>query len=113
INSHGFIADTTQEAVNTAYPAFKVTMDKIGRERGWPPMTREQFEESCSVRGANVVGSPQQVIEKILYQHQLFGHSRFLIQMSVGTIPHQKILRSIELFATEVAPAVNKAIDAK
>ncbi|MDX1673120.1 MAG: LLM class flavin-dependent oxidoreductase, partial [Balneolaceae bacterium] len=110
INSHGFIAEDSREAADIAFPAFKLTMDKIGRERGWAPMTREQFEASRGLHGANVVGSPEEVIEKILYQHELFGHDRFLLQMSVGSIPHEKLLRSIELFATEVAPSVNKAL---
>jgi probable LLM family oxidoreductase len=110
INSHGFIADSSQEALDIAYPAFKVTMDKIGKERGWPPMSRSQFEASCTLQGANVVGNPQQVIEKILYQYEIFGHDRFMIQMSVGTLPHKKMLRSIELFATKVAPEIRKAI---
>lgn len=110
INSHGFIADHSQEALDTAFPAFKVTMDKIGRERGWPPMSRQQFEASCTLRGANVVGSPQQVIDKILYQHEIFGHDRFLLQMSVGSVPHKKLMRSIELFATEVAPVIRKEL---
>lgn len=110
INSHGFIADTSQEAADIAYPAFKQTMDRIGRERGWQPMTRSQFEASRTLRGANVVGSPQEVIDKILAQHEIFGHSRFLLQMSVGSVPHKKLLRSIELFATKVAPAVRKEL---
>jgi len=110
INSHGFIADTTEEAYDIAFPAFKLTMDRIGRERGWPPMSRQQFEASCTLRGANAVGSPQQIIDKILYQHEIFGHDRFLLQMSVGSVPHEKLLRSIELFATEVAPAVLEEI---
>ncbi len=113
INSHGFIADHSQEALDTAFPAFKVTMDKIGRERGWPPMSRQQFEASCILRGANVVGSPQQVIDKILYQHEIFGHDRFLLQMSVGSVPHKKLMRSIELFATEVAPVIRKELRPK
>ena len=108
INSHGYIADNSQDALDTAFPAFKVTMDKIGKERGWPPMSRKQFEASCSLKGANVVGSPQEVIDKILYQHEIFGHDRFLVQMSVGSIPHKKLLRSIELFATEVAPVIRR-----
>lgn len=109
INSHGFIAETSQEAADIAFPAFKQTMDKIGKERGWSPMSRQQFDASIGLHGANVVGSPQQVIDKILHQYETFGHDRFLIQMSVGSIPHKKLLRSIELFATEVAPAVRKA----
>ena len=106
INSHGFIADTSKEAADIAFPAFKQVMDKIGKERGWAPMTRQQFDASITLNGANVVGSPQDVIDKILHQHKIFGHDRFLLQMSVGSISHEKLLRSIELFATEVAPAV-------
>jgi alkanesulfonate monooxygenase SsuD/methylene tetrahydromethanopterin reductase-like flavin-dependent oxidoreductase (luciferase family) len=83
-------------------------MDKIGKERGWSPMTRGQFEASTALNGANAVGSPQQIIDKILHQHEIFGHDRFLLQMSVGSIPHKKLLRSIELFATEVAPVIRK-----
>jgi probable LLM family oxidoreductase len=110
INSHGFIADTTQKAADIAFPAFKTTMDKIGKERGWPALTRAQFDESITLKGANVVGSPQDVIDKILYQHKIFGHQRFLLQMSVGSVPHDKLLRSIELFANEVAPAVRQSL---
>jgi len=110
INSHGFIADTSQEAVELAYLPLKHQMDQIGRERGWPPMTREQYEASITLRGANFIGSPQQIVEKILFQHEIFGHDRFLLQLSVGTMPHDKMLRAIELFGTEVAPAVRKAL---
>ena len=110
INSHGFLADTSQEAVDTAFPAFKTVMDRLGQERGWAPMTREQFEFSRSLRGANFVGSPEQVIEKILFQHEIFGHDRFLLQLTVGTLPHKKVLRAIELLGTKVAPAVKREI---
>jgi alkanesulfonate monooxygenase SsuD/methylene tetrahydromethanopterin reductase-like flavin-dependent oxidoreductase (luciferase family) len=85
-------------------------MDRIGRERGWPPMTRESFEAARSLRGANFVGTPDDVVEKILFQHEIFGHQRFLLQLSVGTIPHVELMRAIELFGTEVAPAVRKEI---
>lgn len=112
INSHGFIADTSQEAAELAFPAFKRQMDRIGRERGWPPLTREQFDLARSRRGADFVGSPQEVIEKILFQHELFGHDRFLVQLTVGTLPHRKVLRAIELLGTAVAPVVKRAIDA-
>ncbi len=111
INSHGFIAEDSKEAADIAFPAFKVTMDKIGKERGWPPMTRDKFEASRTLRGANAVGDPQEIIDKVLFQHEIFGHDRFLLQMSVGSIPHKKLLKSIELFATEVKPAVNKALN--
>jgi alkanesulfonate monooxygenase SsuD/methylene tetrahydromethanopterin reductase-like flavin-dependent oxidoreductase (luciferase family) len=110
INSHGFIADDPQRAADQAFVAFKAVMDKLGRERGWPPMTREQFDASLTLRGANFVGNPEQVIEKILYQHEIFGHQRFLIQFSVGSLPHRDLLRSIELYGTEVAPVVREEI---
>ena len=111
INSHGFIADTSQAAADAAFPAFKTVMDKIGRERGWPPMARAQFDASLDLHGSSFVGSPEQVIEKILFQHEIFGHQRFLIQFSVGTLPHASIMRSIELFGTEVAPVVRREIE--
>lgn len=110
INSHGFIADDRQQAINNSFPAFKQVMDKIGRERGWPPMSREQFEASCTLRGANFIGSPDEIIEKILFQHEIFRHQRFLLQMSVGTMPHDKIMHSIELLGTKVAPVVRAEI---
>ena len=108
INSHGFIAEDSQEAADLAFPAFKLQMDRIGRERGWPPMTRAQFEASRALWGANFVGNPEEIIEKILYQHKIFGHDRFLLQFTVGTLPHDKVLRAIELFGTKVAPVVRR-----
>ena len=110
INSHGFIADTSAEAADEAWPPYADTMGRIGRERGWPPPTRERFEAERSPRGALLVGSPQEVIDKILFEHELFGNTRFLMQMSVGTMPHERIMRSIELLGTVVAPAVRKAV---
>jgi probable LLM family oxidoreductase len=110
INSHGFIAETSQAAADLALPRVLAAMNKIGRERGWQPMTRDEVEASTALRGANFVGSPAQVIEKILFQHEIFGHDRFLLQLSVGTMPHAEMLRAIELYGTEVAPAVRAAL---
>ena len=112
INSHGFLADTSQEAAAIAFPAFAVTMNRIGRERGWSPVVRADFEQARTLHGATFVGSPQEVIEKILFQHQLFGHQRFLVQFSVGTLPHRQLMRSIELFGTQVAPVIRKELPA-
>jgi probable LLM family oxidoreductase len=110
INSHAFVADTSQKASDDFYPSYALLMNRIGKERGWPAMDREQYETLRSPQGSLLVGSPQEVIDKILYEHELFGHTRFLAQMSVGTIPHDKLMRSIELFGTVVAPAVRKAL---
>lgn len=110
INSHGFVADTSQAAAEEAFIPFKTMMDRIGRERGWPPMSREQYDASRTLHGANLIGSPAEVTEKILHQHEIFGQDRFLLQFTVGTLPHEKVLRSIELFGTEVAPAVRSEV---
>ena len=110
INTHVYVADTSQQAGNEYYPTYAAMMNRIGKERGWPPLTREQFEASRSAKGYLVAGSVQQVIDKILYEHELFNHSRFMAQMSVGVMDHKKILRSIELFGTQVAPAIRKAV---
>jgi len=110
INSHGYVADTSQRALDESYPYASAMMDRIGRERGWRPHTRADYNGAATLRGANFVGSPQQVVEKILFQRELFDHDRFLVQFSVGTMPHAMIMRSIELFGTEVAPAVRRVL---
>ena len=110
INSHGFLAETESEAMAAAYAPFKATMDHIGRERGWPPLTRAQFDSERGPEGALLLGSPEQLIDKILWEHDLFGHQRTMIQLSVGSIPHKQMLKAIELLGTRVAPAVRKAV---
>lgn len=108
INSHGFIAEDSNQAAEDAYPPYLEVMGRIGRERGWPPPTRRRFDEERSPRGSMFVGSPQEVIDKIMFEYELFGHQRFLMQMSVGTMPHAKMMRSIELFGRDVAPVVRR-----
>jgi probable LLM family oxidoreductase len=110
INSHGLIADTVQEAVDAYYPSATVVMNKIGRERGWSPITRQQLEGSRTLRGADFVGSPAEIIEKILFQHEIFGHQRLLLQLGIGTIEHAKVMHAVELLGTQVAPVVRQEI---
>jgi probable LLM family oxidoreductase len=110
INSHGFVGEDSTQAADDYFPAMAVVMNKIGRERGWAPITRQQFEASRTLHGANFVGHPDQVTEKILHQHQLFGHTRFLLQLGVGTMPHAKVMRAIELLGDKVAPTVRKEV---
>ena len=112
INGHGFLADTAEAARDLAVGPFMETMGRIGRERGWPPPSRAQFESEIALDGALVLGSPQEAIDKILYQHEIFGHDRHLLQLTVGPIPHAEVLRAIELFGTEVAPVVRKEVAA-
>jgi probable LLM family oxidoreductase len=113
INSHAYIADTSEQAADEFYPPYAEVMTRIGRERGWPPVTRQQYDMQRGPRGALLVGSAQEVTEKILFEHELFKNRRFLLQFSVGTLPHDKMMRSIELYGTKVAPAVRKALGAR
>jgi probable LLM family oxidoreductase len=110
INSHTYVAETSQQASDEYFPTYAAMMNRIGRERGWPPMSRSQFEAGRSPRGALLVGSPEEVVEKILFEHDLFGNQRFMAQISVGALPHEKAMRAIELFGTAVAPAVRKEL---
>jgi probable LLM family oxidoreductase len=110
INAHGHIADNAQQARVECFPAFSQVMNRIGRERGWPPMTRAQFDASCELRGANFVGGPQEIIDKILFHHEIFGHQRLLIQFGVGTMPHAQVMRAVEILGGEVAPVVRAEI---
>ncbi len=110
INAHAFVAGDSQAAADEFFPPYAEAMTRIGRERGWPATTREQFEALRSTRGALAVGSPAQVAEKILFMHEMFGHQRHLLQMSVGTLPHASMMRSIELFGTRVAPVVRAEV---
>ena len=110
IGSHGFIAAQSQDALDIAFPAHHAAMSRIGKERGWSPGTRAQFEAGARPEGAYFMGSPQQVIDKILLQHEWFKHDRFGLQLSVGTIPHDKVMKAIELYGTVVKPAIDKAL---
>jgi probable LLM family oxidoreductase len=110
INTHAFVADTVAQADAAFAPTYLAMMNRIGRERGWPPSGPAEYEALRSPRGALAVGSPDQVIEKLLFEHELFGHQRYIAQMSVGAVAHRDVLRSIELFGTEVAPAVRAEI---
>jgi len=108
VHSHGYIADTSQQAGDEFFPSYQYVMTQLGRERGWGPMTRQQFEAMRTKKGALLVGSPQEVTEKILYEQELFGLTRFLLHISVGTMPHKQVMRAIELLGTKVAPEVRK-----
>jgi probable LLM family oxidoreductase len=108
INSHGFLARDARAAADLAFPPFAEVMTRIGRERGWPPTTRTRFDAELGPGGALLVGSPQQVVDKILAQHEVFRQDRFLLQLAVGPMPHDAVLRAIELLGTEVAPVVRR-----
>lgn len=110
INGHGFLADDADEAAELAFPPYLETMGRIGRERGWPPPTRAQFDAERELRGAILVGDAQSAIDKILFQHEIFGNDRFLVQLTVGPMPHDRVLRAIEILGNDVAPAVRAEV---
>ena len=110
INSHTHITETSRQAADEFFPPYAEVFTKIGRERGWPPMTRNQFESLRTPTGALLVGTADEVIEKVLYEHDLFQHDRCVAQMGVGPQPHDEVLKAIELLGTKVAPVVREEI---
>jgi probable LLM family oxidoreductase len=109
VHGHGYIADSDEQAAEEFYAPYAAAMTRLGRERGWGPMTREQFEWMRSEEGSLVLGDPETVAAKIVRWREILGVNRFEMHVSVGTMPHDKVLRSIELLGTKVAPIVNES----
>jgi probable LLM family oxidoreductase len=107
INTHAFVGDDHAHFA----PHYMAMMGRIGRERGWPPMTPQQYEALRSPRGALAAGSPEEVARKILFEHELFGHQRYLAQMTAGEVPHREVMRSIERFGADVVPRVRAELE--
>ena len=112
INSHGFIADDSQQAADDYFPTFSLMMNKIGRERGWSGITRASSRHRAPCAARTLWAARNEIIEKTLFQHEIFGHQRMLLQLGVGTIAHDKMMRAVELLGTQVAPVVRKEIAA-
>ena len=113
IHSLGYVAETQAAAAADFFPGYAKSFSEIGKERGWPPVTRAQFDALLGPTGALIVGDPEAVAEKILHMNEsLGGLSRLTFQMSVAALPHPKLLRAIELLGTRVAPLVRKALGA-
>ena len=110
MHSLGYVANTREQAIEEFYPGYAEAMNKIGRERGWSPMTRGRFEAQMGPRGALLVGDPEEVAEKIIrHAHALGGLSRLTFQMDTAELSHEKLLRAIELIGTKVKLLVNSA----
>jgi probable LLM family oxidoreductase len=111
LHSLGYVAHTTEEAIQDYYQGYAETFTRIGRERGWPAVTRPHFDAQNGKRGALLVGNPEEIAEKILrHSEALGGISRFTFQMDNAALPHAKLLQSIELIGTKVAPLVRAAL---
>ncbi|MBO9534340.1 MAG: LLM class flavin-dependent oxidoreductase [Solirubrobacteraceae bacterium] len=110
IAAHGFVADSRRAAADALWPSYAEAMTQIGRERGWPPARRAQFDLGTERGNHLYVGEPEFVAQKILDDHEVFGHDRHSLQMDVGGVPHAELMRSIELFGTKVAPLVREEV---
>lgn len=109
-HSHGFVAPTSDLAADKFFPSTQVVMNQLGRERGWPPYTRANFDAARTLRGALYVGDPEHVAEKILLLRKNVGVTRFFLHVPVGSMPHREVLSAIELLGTKVAPIVRREI---
>lgn len=111
VSSHGYVAETSQLARNEFYPYYSSYFEQfLGRRTGTGRMSRSEFEQLARPETVLAVGSPQQVIEQILHQHELFGHSRFMAQIDIGGMPYVQVAKAIELLATKVAPVVRREL---
>jgi probable LLM family oxidoreductase len=106
VHSPGYVAETDEQAKNEVWPHYAAIMTRIGRERGWQPVTREHFEREVGPAGSLHVGSPETVARKIAKTVKALGASRFHMKYSSGTLPHDKMMKCIELYGTRVAPLV-------
>jgi probable LLM family oxidoreductase len=106
VHAHGHVAASTDQAVEEFYPSYAAAMTRIGRERGWGPMTRPQFDAMRGPDGSLVLGDPDEVATKIARWREILGIERFMLHVSVGTMPHEQVMQSIELLGTSVAPAL-------
>jgi probable LLM family oxidoreductase len=110
INTHAFVADSTEQADTAFAPSYLEIMNRIGRERGWPPSGIPEYRALRSPRGALAVGNAEEVAEKILLEHELFANDRYVGQMSMGSVDHKAVLRSMEIYGTEVVPVVREEV---
>ena len=107
LHSLGYVAESREQALNDYYPGYAETFTRIGRERGWPPVTRPHFDAQNGPRGALLVGEPEEIAAKIIHHSEaLGGISRFTFQMDNAKLPHEKLMRSIELIGSKVAGLV-------
>ena len=110
-HSHGFVAESTDIAVDKFFPPTQASMNVLGRERGWGPYTRGTFDAARSLEGALYVGDSKTVAEKIIFLRKNVGITRFMLHTPVGSMPHRDVMKAIELLGKEVAPMVREEIN--
>jgi alkanesulfonate monooxygenase SsuD/methylene tetrahydromethanopterin reductase-like flavin-dependent oxidoreductase (luciferase family) len=111
MHSLGYVAATTQEAADDFFPGYARAVTDVGKERGWPPVTRAAFDAQRGPEGALLIGSAEEVVEKIIHHDEaLGGISRITFQMNAASLPHAKLMQAIEVLGTRVSPAVREAL---
>ena len=111
LHSLGFVAKDSQEARDIYFPGYAKAFTKIGKERGWPPVTRNRFDEQTGPLGAYVIGDPEEVAEKIIrHSEALGGISRFSFQLDNAGLSHNQLMDTIGLIGKEVSPLINKGL---
>jgi len=110
LHMHAIFGEESQRMADEYFPSYSKQMDKVGKERGWPPYQRSQFDAGRRKEGALIIGDASEATDKILYVHEMFGLTRFSAHMDVGAPSHQSLMKSIEIYGTKIAPAVRAAL---
>lgn len=110
VHMHAFFGENSQQVADEYYPLYADQMSRVGKSRGWPTYTRQQYDTGRGKKGHLIIGDVNESVDKILQMHELFGLSRFSAHMDVGGPSHSSLMKSIELFGTKIAPAVRKAL---
>ncbi|MCY1548432.1 putative oxidoreductase, LLM family [compost metagenome] len=107
---HSFFGDDSTQTAKDYYPIYAAQMNRIGRSRGWPPYQQQQYDLGRGKNGALIIGDANEAIDKILAMQEMFGLTRFSAHMDVGAPSHSSMMKSIEVFATKIAPKVREAL---
>jgi probable LLM family oxidoreductase len=110
VHMHSFFGENSKQTADEYYPVYSAQMNRVGRTRGWPPFSRDQFEQGRGKHGAYLIGDVNEAIDKILHMHELFGITRFSAHIDVGGPSHASLMKAIELYGTRIAPKVREAL---
>jgi probable LLM family oxidoreductase len=113
VHIHSFFGENSRQTADDYYPTYAGQMNRVGKQRGWPAYTKQQFEQGRSPQGHLIIGDANEAIDKILHMHEMFGLTRFSAHMDVGGPAHETMMKSIEIFGTKIAPKVRESLGSK
>ncbi len=113
VHMHSFFGEDSKKTADEYFPVYAAQMTRVGRSRGWPPFSRQQFDFGRGPQGAYIIGDANEAVDKILRMHEMFGLTRFSAHMDVGGPSHKSLMKSIEIFGTKIAPKVREAVSVK